>query len=1237
LKQPTHLKGQFACHGRYRRWVGYCIAGGLVLLVAAGFYLTRPQRLAGFAQSILQNATGAAVHIESASLDWNGTLQLHHLTMTLPGDDTDAGRLFDVNRAQMTQDLWSLMSGRFRATSITLIQPTVHVVKDPATDSYNFQRLPGKESQEPPGPPPTMPTIYLRDGRLAFATTDARGQTTDIGSVYLSGSLQAHGRVATTYTLQLREDRAAGETGLTIAGQYDLEQRALQGTLTDFHFDGVIRDALPARVLDVWTNLDPQGSIPLLHFSHSPDTGLAVELQLQDMALRVAHGKIDERLRHTSGTFIFRDDRLTIDNLTGELLGSAIALDGWVMTDTGRMTNLLDRATGDLTLNVTNFHIPRDKQPFAESLPGIVRRNLERFDPAGRVDVMIHLTREQDSATPGKLATRVEGHADLVDISARYFRFPYRAHDVRGRVRFSNDAVHLEGITGVGETGGRVELSGIIEPPGDSALVDILVTATDVPVDEHLLAALEEKHRKGVEDLLDRERYAALRDAGRLQSSADHAAAVESLRAMETGAAPDAAAVEALRDEVAIPVFDLGGRVDAVARIHRPVGPAQKYTTTVDIDPVGLSAIYDNWKYPVRITGGKLRIDRAVYVQGVTFEGMSGATIHADGIIDSPNDLDVGDTMLTLRADRVPLDDWLRDTINDAGRNWLDVLQLDTPLAMVCRTYVTEDRKVAFKVDVDFEGGTAEPWSKGYKLTDVRGKATIERDLLTLHELRGKHDDAGVILSGRVQWSDEQPAADITLKGENVAIDPRLLAMCEAIDSGAAALTQMRDKYDAQGTFDVSVDYTIKPDGSNARQIAVMPRTLKLLVAQTPVQFTDMAGTLRLVGPGAVLDNVAGTLDGGRLTAKGQVTWLPETQADVKLDFADGTMSPAVRALLPQAAQAVIDGMEIGGGVSLTDGHLRISEHDTGNAIRFDGKVGFRDATAAVGVPADHINGTLTVAIEREADAAMPTMKLDLAADAMRVADRQITRLVAAMSTTEDRKTLKLGKLEGEIYGGRLVGGGAMDLAGDRRLHMEMNIQDAAFEPFIAAGGKKSADGNMTPTEAEAALVPPGTLTAGLTFEAVPGDVASRRGRGLLRVQNARIYDLPLVLGMLQIANLTLPTSRAFDRMQATYLLEGDVLTIENAELTATNVALIGAGHVRLSDRRIDLAFVSRNPDSGLDLGPIGDLLHGIKDELVTIHLTGTVSDPTIGLDSFRRVRESWSSIFTQKKASTEK
>ena len=118
-------------------------------------------------------------------------------------------------------------------------------------------------------------------------------------------------------------------------------------------------------------------------------------------------------------------------------------------------------------------------------------------------------------------------------------------------------------------------------------------------------------------------------------------------------------------------------------------------------------------------------------------------------------------------------------------------------------------------------------------------------------------------------------------------------------------------------------------------------------------------------------------------------------------------------------------------------------------------------------------------------------------------------------------------------------------------------------------------------------------------------------------------------LALLQLINLTFPTAGAFNDASAQYLIDGDMVLFDSLVFGAPSVRLDGAGTMRLSTRQLDLQLRTSNP-SGWDLGPLSDLIARIKDELISIHVDGTLEKPKARATSFRGTANSVSHIFAR-------
>jgi hypothetical protein len=116
---------------------------------------------------------------------------------------------------------------------------------------------------------------------------------------------------------------------------------------------------------------------------------------------------------------------------------------------------------------------------------------------------------------------------------------------------------------------------------------------------------------------------------------------------------------------------------------------------------------------------------------------------------------------------------------------------------------------------------------------------------------------------------------------------------------------------------------------------------------------------------------------------------------------------------------------------------------------------------------------------------------------------------------------------------------------------------------------------------------------------------------------------------MLQLANLSLPTSKSFDHASATFTLQGPILQFDSIHFDAPTVQIVGDGSMKLPTRQLDLDFFTRNP-AGVDLGPVTGLFDILKDQLISIHVGGTLTEPKVSLLPLSVVRKSWEGIFGQ-------
>jgi hypothetical protein len=138
-----------------------------------------------------------------------------------------------------------------------------------------------------------------------------------------------------------------------------------------------------------------------------------------------------------------------------------------------------------------------------------------------------------------------------------------------------------------------------------------------------------------------------------------------------------------------------------------------------------------------------------------------------------------------------------------------------------------------------------------------------------------------------------------------------------------------------------------------------------------------------------------------------------------------------------------------------------------------------------------------------------------------------------------------------------------------------------------------------------------GELTASLTLEGRWDDASARRGRGDVVVAGKELYHLPLLMGLLQVTNLSLPIATPFKTGTARYNIDGQRINFERIELKSDTMEMLGDGYLDFKSKKVQMTFSTDNP-SGLKVPFLNDLLKGARGELLKIKIKGSIQEPRI-------------------------
>lgn len=143
-----------------------------------------------------------------------------------------------------------------------------------------------------------------------------------------------------------------------------------------------------------------------------------------------------------------------------------------------------------------------------------------------------------------------------------------------------------------------------------------------------------------------------------------------------------------------------------------------------------------------------------------------------------------------------------------------------------------------------------------------------------------------------------------------------------------------------------------------------------------------------------------------------------------------------------------------------------------------------------------------------------------------------------------------------------------------------------------------------------------GTLEGTLELAGTRSAQHSLTGRGHLQMQDADLYELPLIVALLKVLRIKAPDRTAFQSSVADFRIEGPHVYLDSVELAGDAVSLVGNGEIGF-DSNVRLAFRSIMGDSQSQLPVMKRMLGGASGQFMLIHVNGTLADPEMTSEAF--------------------
>jgi hypothetical protein len=151
-----------------------------------------------------------------------------------------------------------------------------------------------------------------------------------------------------------------------------------------------------------------------------------------------------------------------------------------------------------------------------------------------------------------------------------------------------------------------------------------------------------------------------------------------------------------------------------------------------------------------------------------------------------------------------------------------------------------------------------------------------------------------------------------------------------------------------------------------------------------------------------------------------------------------------------------------------------------------------------------------------------------------------------------------------------------------------------------------------------------------LVFSGLSSGTHRLNGEGMVRINNAKLYEVPFFLQLLKSLQVKTPDKTAFDEGSIDFSIQGSDIECHRIELNGDALSLIGNGRATLN-QDLDLNFYTVLGRNNLYLPVLSDLVHAGSQQLLWISVKGTADKPQLKRETFRALNEAVRLLLEQK------
>ena len=527
-----------------------------------------------------------------------------------------------------------------------------------------------------------------------------------------------------------------------------------------------------------------------------------------------------------------------------------------------------------------------------------------------------------------------------------------------------------------------------------------------------------------------------------------------------------------------------------------------------------------------------------------------------------------------------------------------------------------------------------------YGIDGVTGRLHQKDDGWTFSNLAGHNDSAQIAGSGKWLAAADRDGNRLLLDfaASSVPLDDELRT---ALVPGAQRLwanlrprgtldeIKVRLKYNPSGGLAVEVDAR-KQAGSSATPISIEPTWFRYRLDDVTGEFAynNLTGL-------ATLSNVRARHDKTKMQTAGTCRILSDGSCGVRLtELSADRILPDHELLsaLPGSIGQALAKLELAGRFNM-EGELEVAvpAGDEPPRLEWDLNFDVADGSISAGLPVENIHGQVRLAGQSNGQSIQNWGNLDV--DSAIIHGVQFTQVRGPLWIDSHR--LLAGTWAERNIQGRVphwVTANAMD--GQLSLDGEFVFADGSFQLYTSLENADLSRVVQQLCPAQHDLT--GRVFAIVSLGGTTDGVHTWRGQGQVRLKDADIYELPLMVSLLKLLSIQRPDRTAFTTSNMEFRIEGDDLEFTQIDFEGDAISLKGKGRMN-SRQEVDLKFYTQLGRDEMQLPFVRPVLGEINRQFLLIEVIGPLDHARVTKTAFPRFNEQLAQMFPELAARAER